>query len=98
MSNHVQLSDGASCPICSMDGHLRRRTTTEADLVDGRTVVVHGVPTYVCDRCGIELFDETTTRKLESFYEHAASDRARTFVVDYEAIEFSAASRRGSAP
>jgi hypothetical protein len=31
--------------------------------------------------------DEETTRKLESFYKHAAGDRARTFVVDFDALD-----------
>lgn len=59
-------------------------STSEARLIDGQTVVAHEVPTFVCDRCGVELFDEATTRALEAFYQHAAEDRARTFVVDFD--------------
>lgn len=80
------LADGAPCPICSLGGTLVVERGSEADLVDGRTIVVHGVPTFVCDRCGIELFDEATTRTLAAFYEHAAEHRARTFVVDFDDI------------
>lgn len=89
--SQLALVEGAACPVCSLGGVLTLQTTSEADLIDGRTVVVHGVPTYVCNRCGIEFFDEATTRTLEVFYHHAARDRARTFVVDYEAIQTRAA-------
>lgn len=49
-------------------------------------MVVHGVPTYICSRCGIELFDEATTRTLAAFYAHAAEDRALTYVIDFSDI------------
>lgn len=61
-------------------------STSEAELIDERTVVVHDVPTFVCDRCVVELFDEATTRALEVFYQHTAEDRARTFVVDFDTL------------
>lgn len=61
-------------------------STSEAELIDGRTVVVHDVPTFVCDRCEVELFDEATTRALEVFYQQAAEDRARPFVVDLDTL------------
>jgi YgiT-type zinc finger domain-containing protein len=80
------LADGAPCPVCALGGTLHLEATSEADLVDGRTVVVHGVPTLVCDRCGAELFDEATTRLLESFHEHAAVDGAQTLVVHFDAL------------
>lgn len=80
------LHEGADCPVCSMGGKLTFEATSEAELLDGHTVVVHGVPTYVCDRCGIDLFDEATTRTLAAFYEHAADDRALTYVIDFEDI------------
>ena len=80
------LHDGADCPICSLGGNLVMQATSEAELLDGHTVVVHGVPTYVCSRCGIELFDEATTRTLAGFYEHAANDRALTYVIDFDDI------------
>lgn len=86
------LSDGAPCPVCAFGGVLRLESTSEADLVDDWTVVVHGVPTLACDRCGVELFDEATTRPLEAFYEHAANDQARTFVVDFATVRARAAS------
>ncbi len=86
------LADGARCPVCGLGGVLRRESTSEADLVDGRTVVVHGVPTLVCDRCGVELYDEATSRLLESFHEHAAWDRAQTLVVGFETLRSPAAS------
>lgn len=44
------------------------------------------MPTFVCDRCGVELFDEATTRALEVFYQRAAEDRAQTFVVDFDTL------------
>lgn len=80
------LRDGADCPVCSLGGRLIRQATSEAELIEGHTVVVHGVPTYVCTRCGIELFDEATTRTLAAFYEHAAKDRALTYVIDFDDI------------
>lgn len=85
------LREGTDCPICSLGGTLRAETVSEADLIDDRTVVVHGVPVYVCDRCGIELFDEATTRTLERLYEHARRDRARTFVTDFDDLSPGAA-------
>jgi YgiT-type zinc finger domain-containing protein len=90
--NAQGLAEGQDCPVCSLSGQLTLEVTSEADLVDGRTVVVHGVPTYVCDRCGVEFFDEATTRILEAFYEHAASDRARAFIVDFDTLSSRAAS------
>lgn len=80
------LRDGADCPICTLGGSLTLEATSEAELFDGHTVVVHGVPTYVCSRCGIELFDEATTRTLATFYEHAANDGALTYVIDFDGI------------
>lgn len=80
------LREGADCPVCSMGGKLTLEATSEAELLDGHTVVVHGVPTYVCNRCGVELFDEPTTRTLADFYEHAKDDRALTYVIDFHDI------------
>ena len=80
------LREGAECPVCSLHGTLELEATSEAELLDGHTVVVHGVPTYVCSRCGIELFDEATTRTLADFYDHAVNDRALTYVIDFEDI------------
>lgn len=40
----------------------------------------------MCDRCGTEMFDEATTRVLETFYEHVAHDRAQTYVIDFDDI------------
>jgi YgiT-type zinc finger domain-containing protein len=81
------LREGRACPICSLNGTLRLEHTSESELIDGHTVVVHGVPTLVCDRCGIEVFDEDTTRRLEAFYDRATRDRARTLVIDFDDIE-----------
>lgn len=86
-----ELVEGQRCPVCALGGVLALESTSEADLIDGRTVVVHGVPTFVCDRCGVELFDEATTRALEAFYQHAAGDQARTFVVDFVTLDSQAA-------
>lgn len=80
------LRDGADCPVCSLDGLLTLQATSEAELLEGHTMVVHGVPTYICSRCGIELFDEATTRTLAAFYAHAAEDRALTYVIDFSDI------------
>lgn len=90
--NRQGLAAGQACPVCSLGGVLALQTTSEADLIDGRTVVVHGVPTLVCGRCGVELFDEATTRTLEAFYEHAADDKARTFIIDFHTLGSRAAS------
>lgn len=78
-----ELRAGAPCPVCTLEGTLSLERTSEADLIDGRTVVVHGVPTYVCDRCGIELYDLATTRALSEVREQAARDRARTYIIDF---------------
>lgn len=86
------LADGVACPVCALGGTLRLEATSEADLVEGRTVVVHGVPTLVCDRCGTELFDEATTRLLESFRQHAAGEGAQTLVVHFDTVRARAAS------
>ena len=80
------LREGLPCPICSMGGTLTLETTSEADLIDGHTIVVDGVPTFVCDRCGIELLDEETTRVLGSVFDEAARLRARTYVIDFREI------------
>lgn len=85
------LVDQAPCPVCTLGGTLRLESTSEADLIDGRTVVVHGVPTLVCDRCGAELFDETTALALESFHQHAAEDGAQTLVVHFDTLPARAA-------
>lgn len=80
------LCDGGECPICSLGGNLSLQATSEAELLEGHTVVVHGVPTYICSQCGIELFDEATTRTLAASYEHATNDRALTYVIDFDDI------------
>lgn len=73
--------EGIPCPICSLGGALRAEHVTEARDHQGRTVVIHDVPAFVCDRCGTRVFDETTTRTLEDIYAHAANDRAEMYVV-----------------
>ena len=78
------LAEGQPCPACSLEGALSPQLTSDADLIDGRTVVVHGVPTLVCNRCGLELFDEATTRTLETVYQRASEGRAHTLVVDFQ--------------
>lgn len=78
--------EGSACPVCSLGGTLRHQAVTEAKDHGGRTVVIHDVPAFVCDRCGTRIFDEATTRALERVYEHAASDRAEMFVVRFEKL------------
>lgn len=58
-------------------GPLKLKEIRDAELFDGQTVVVvHGVPTVVGSRCGVELFDEEATRTPAAFYEHAANGRS----------------------
>lgn len=73
--------DGMPCPVCSLGGALRAESVTEARDHQGRTVVIHEVPAFVCDRCGTRIFDEDTTRALEQIYAHAESDRTEMYVV-----------------
>ncbi len=87
MTSDERLADGTSCPSCAHGGTLQLEETSEADLLEGRTVVIHEVPTLVCDRCGVELFDEPTTRHLDAIYAHAARDGATTYVVTYDTAE-----------
>lgn len=85
------LADGRDCPACRLGGTLTLGTTSQADLIDEQTVVIHGVPTLVCDRCGVEVFDETTSRVLEGAFSRAARNHARTFVIDFIDIQPEAA-------
>jgi len=73
--------DGMACPVCSLGGTLRAQSLTEARDHEGRTVVIHDVPAFVCDRCGSRVYDEHITRTLEDVYAHAANDRAEMYVV-----------------
>ncbi len=51
----------------------------------GATVVIRGVPARVCDNCGEEYLDETTTAELLKTADAAAQAGVQVDVRDYVA-------------
>jgi YgiT-type zinc finger domain-containing protein len=73
-----------NCVICK-HGATRVGTTTVTLERDGLTLVVKGVPAEVCETCGEEYVDETTTAGLLSTAEEAARNGVQVEVRNYVA-------------
>lgn len=51
------------CDLCQ--GEYRERLVTRSYVHRGRTVVVEGVPAFVCDQCGDILVREETVAAID---------------------------------
>ncbi len=69
------------CPLCGGSKTLSSTTFT-ADLGFGVVVVRH-VPAQVCDQCGEEWLDDTTSASLESLVNDARAKRSMVEVTEY---------------
>ncbi len=70
------------CPMCGGD-RVPGRTTFSADLGSG-VVVVRQVRATVCNQCGEEWLDNSTTRRLEEIVQDARSRRLQVEVATFE--------------
>lgn len=69
------------CPVCS--GHkVMSNTTFTVDFGFGVVVVRH-VPAEVCQQCGAEWFDDTTSELLENIVEEAKKKHSMIEVSEY---------------
>ncbi len=53
----------SDCPICRSD-ESREELVDEVFQVDGRYVLVNGIPAKVCARCGEQTFSRETVEKV----------------------------------
>ena len=61
-----------TCAICKQGRVVAGTTTVTLERGATTVVVIKAVPAGVCDNCGEEYFDETTTRKLMGIADAAA--------------------------
>ena len=61
MEQRLSTEAPVTCAICKQ-GEVVAGTTTVTLERGGTTVVIKAVPAGVCDNCGEEYVDETTTR------------------------------------
>jgi YgiT-type zinc finger domain-containing protein len=73
-----------TCVICRQ-GETRPGKATVTLERGGATVVIRGVPARVCDNCGEEHLDETTTAELLETADAAAQAGVQVDVRDYVA-------------
>ena len=59
----VEVFDLIACNVCNAK-EGRMETVEEVFRVDGRYVLVGGVPSTVCQRCGERSFTRDTTEKV----------------------------------
>ncbi|MGD1902199.1 MAG: YgiT-type zinc finger protein [Geitlerinemataceae cyanobacterium] len=67
------------CHVCNGD-RFHSETTSEIFEIDGRFLLVEGIPVRVCDRCGEETFDRATTERIRGLL-HGESQPVRTIEV-----------------
>lgn len=72
------------CVICK-NGELRPGVTTVTLTRQNMTLVFKGVPARVCDNCGEEYIDETTSERLLEIAEAAVKAGVQVDVRDYVA-------------
>ena len=72
------------CVICRQ-GETRPGKATVTLERGGATVVIRGVPARVCDNCGEEYLDETTTAELLKTADAAAQAGVQVHVRHYVA-------------
>ena len=52
-----------ACPVCHAD-ESREERVDEVFQIDGQYVLVGGIPTEVCARCGEQAFSRETVEKI----------------------------------
>ena len=52
-----------ACPVCNAE-ESREELVDEVFQIDGRYVLVGGIPAAVCVRCGEQAFSRETTEKV----------------------------------
>ena len=75
------VNTASQCPLCG--GHKAIASTTfTVDLGFGVVVVRH-VPAHVCDQCGEEWLDDSTSAYLETIVNDAKVKRSMVEVTEY---------------
>lgn len=72
------------CVICK-NGELRPGVTSVTLTRQNMTLVFKGVPARICDNCGEEYIDETTSERLLEIAEEAVKAGVQVDVRDYVA-------------
>ena len=52
------------CAICGSSDESHDRLADEIFLIDGKYVLVDGIPAKVCPRCGYETFSRQTAERI----------------------------------
>ena len=60
---------GEACPLCG--GTKGKGSTTFVEDFGVGVIVVRNVPAIVCDKCGADWLDDTTTAHIERLVEDA---------------------------
>ena len=69
--------------ICK-HGETKKGTTTVTLEKDGSTIVFKGVPAQICDNCGEEYIDESTTKALLKKAREIAKNGVEVDIRKYE--------------
>ena len=71
------------CMICK-HGETKKGTTTVTLEKDGSTIVFKEVPAQICDNCGEEYIDESTTKALLKKAREIAKNGVEVDIRKYE--------------
>ncbi len=73
-----------NCHVCG-NKTARSELTNEIFTIDGRRVLVEGIPAQVCERCGEAVFSRETTEKIRQLV-HGAGRPVRTVPLEVFAL------------
>lgn len=72
-----------TCPVCN-SSQSRVELVEETFRIEGRYVLVEGVPSEVCCQCGERSYSRETTEKVRSLVRCGASPRESVSMPVYE--------------
>ena len=70
------------CYIC--DGEMEQQKTTFTTKYKGCVYIVHGVPSYVCTKCGEIVYDNETMGRLEEIVNGMKNEASEVSMTTYK--------------
>lgn len=67
------------CPLCG--GETVDKNVEVIETVNGRWVIIKGVPAEVCTQCGERLYSENEMRKMEELREKIQNNLAKPIAI-----------------
>lgn len=67
------------CPICG--GETVDKDVDVIETMNGRWVILRGIPAEVCTQCGERLYSESEMRKMEELREKIKNDLAKPIAI-----------------